>query len=105
MRGGSWQDDAEQLRCAARLASEDEDWKAEDPNFPLSPWWYTDDPTRGIGFRIFRSYQPLETQTISKFWDIDNEDIQMDVDMRMTEGRGVQSPIDPTLAEDIKTAN
>jgi sulfatase modifying factor 1 len=105
VRGGSWQDDAEQLRCAARLASEDEDWKAEDPNFPLSPWWYTDDPSRGIGFRIFRSYQPLDAKTITKFWEIDNEDIQMGVDMRMTEGRGVLSPIDPSLADDIKNAN
>ncbi len=105
VRGGSWQDDAEQLRAAARLASEDEDWKGEDPNFPLSPWWYTDDPARGIGFRVFRSYEPLKDDLITKFWEIDNEDIQMDVDMRLTEGRGVLSPIDPKLAEDIKQAN
>lgn len=105
LRGGSWQDEAEQLRAAARLTSEDEDWKNEDPNFPLSPWWYTDDPARGIGFRIFRSYEPLPAETIKKFWDIDNEDIQMDVDMRLSEGRGVLSPIDPSLADDIKKAN
>jgi formylglycine-generating enzyme required for sulfatase activity len=105
VRGGSWQDDAEQLRSAARLASEDEDWKAEDPNFPLSPWWYTDDPARGVGFRIFRSYEPIDAETIKKFWDIDNEDIQMDVEMRLTEGRGVLSPIDPSLGEQIKSAN
>ncbi|MCA9131696.1 MAG: SUMF1/EgtB/PvdO family nonheme iron enzyme, partial [Planctomycetales bacterium] len=105
VRGGSWQDEAEQLRCAARLASADEDWKTEDPNFPLSPWWYTDDPARGIGFRIFRSYEPLKAEVMKKFWDIDNEDIQMDVDMRLSEGRGVLSPIDPSLAEDIKKSN
>lgn len=105
VRGGSWQDDAEQLRSAARLGSSDEDWKANDPNFPLSPWWYTDDPTRGVGFRIVRSYQPLDDELITKFYEIDNEDIQMDVDMRMSEGRGVIGPIDPALAEDIKQAN
>lgn len=105
VRGGSWQDDAEQLRCAARLASEDEDWKSQDPNFPLSPWWYTDDPARGVGFRVFRSYQPLPNELITKFWEIDHEDIQIDVDMRLSEGRGVLSPIDPSLADDIKRAN
>ncbi len=105
VRGGSWQDDAEQLRSAARLASEDEDWKDEDPNFPLSPWWYTDDPARGVGFRIFRSYIPIDAELVKKFWDIDNEDIQMDVDMRLTEGRGVLSPINPALADDIKKSN
>lgn len=105
VRGGSWQDDAEALRCAARLGSEDEDWKGQDPNYPLSPWWYTDDPARGVGFRLFRSYQPLPDNVISKFWEIDNEDIQMDVDMRLDEGRGVLSPIDPSLAEDIKQAS
>jgi formylglycine-generating enzyme required for sulfatase activity len=105
IRGGSFQDDAEMLRSAARLASEDEDWKAEDPNIPLSPWWYTDDPTRGIGFRIFRSYEPLGSQVIEKFWDIDNEDIELDVQMRIDEGRGVITPVDPALAEAIQEAN
>jgi sulfatase modifying factor 1 len=105
VRGGSWQDDAAQLRSAARVGSADEDWKENDPNFPRSPWWYTDDPARGVGFRIVRSYKPLDEELITKFWEIDNEDIQMDVDMRLTEGRGVFSPIDPTLAEDIKQAN
>lgn len=104
VRGGSWQDDA-QFRLAARLASEDEDWKSQDPNFPLSPWWYTDDPARGVGFRVFRSYQPLPNELITKFWEIDHEDIQIDVDMRLSEGRGVLSPIDPSLADDIKRAN
>lgn len=105
VKGGSFQDDPEQLRAAARLGSEDEDWKGEDPNFPLSPWWYTDDPARGIGFRIFRGYQPIDDQTILKFWDIDNEDIQLDVEARLDEGRGVLTPIDPALADQIKSSN
>ena len=102
VRGGSWQDDPEQLRSAARVTSEDEDWKAEDPNVPLSPWWYTDDPTRGVGFRIFRSYKPLGEELVKKFWDIDNEDIEFDVEMRISGGRGAQSVIDKGLAEAIK---
>lgn len=104
VRGGSFEDDPEQLRSAARVSSEGEDWKTEDPNVPLSPWWYTDDPCRGIGFRIFRSYQPIDEETIKKFWDIDNDDIQLDVEMRLDEGRGVLTPVDPTLAEAIKAS-
>lgn len=104
VRGGSWQDDSEQLRSAARIGSEDEDWKDEDPNVPLSPWWYTDDPARGVGFRLFRSFKPLEPSLISKFWEIDHEDIKFDVDMRIKGGRGAQSVIDPELAKAIEKA-
>lgn len=102
VRGGSFEDDGEKLRSAARLSTEGEDWKTEDPNVPLSPWWFTDDPTRGIGFRIFRSYQALDDSTITKFWEIDHEDIQFDVDMRLDEGRGVITPVDPDLSKDIE---
>ena len=104
VRGGSWQDDAEQCRSAARIGTEDEDWKEEDPNIPLSPWWYTNDPARGVGFRICRSYQALDDEIIKKFWEIDHEDIELDVEMRITEGRGTQRTVDPSLAEAIKDA-
>ncbi|GIW98732.1 MAG: transcriptional regulator [Pirellulaceae bacterium] len=104
IRGGSFQDDPERLRCAARMGSEDEDWKAEDPNIPLSPWWFTDDPARGIGFRVVRSYQVLDDELIKKFWEIDHEDIELDVQMRLDEGRGVLSPVDPTLADQIRNS-
>ncbi len=105
VRGGSWQDEPERLRSAARIGSEDEDWKAEDPNVPLSPWWFTDDPSRGVGFRVFRSLQPVDEALLPKFWDVDHEDIEFDVESRISGGRGVQSVVDPTLAEDIKNAN
>ncbi|HND55282.1 MAG TPA: formylglycine-generating enzyme family protein, partial [Pirellulaceae bacterium] len=41
VRGGCWDDDAERLRSAARRGSHDDDWRAEDPNRPQSPWWFT----------------------------------------------------------------
>ncbi len=102
VRGGSWEMTAEEVRSAARLGSHDEDWKAEDPNLPLSPWWFTSDPARGVGFRLFRSYQPLADEKISKFWEIDSEDVQGDVDTRISEGRGVFGIVDPELPKAIE---
>ncbi len=104
LRGGSWQDYAPECRSSARLASGDEDdWKGEDPNVPLSPWWYTNDPTRGVGFRVFRSYKPLPQEAITKFWEIDHEFIRDDVADRLRTGRGVRSAVDATLPADIQT--
>ncbi|MDA1231111.1 MAG: SUMF1/EgtB/PvdO family nonheme iron enzyme, partial [Planctomycetota bacterium] len=40
VRGGSWEFPAADARSAARLPSNDREWKAYDPNRPLSPWWY-----------------------------------------------------------------
>lgn len=102
LRGGSWEDEPAQLRSAARLASDDEEWKVTDPNIPKSPWWYTDDPARGVGFRLFRSFKPLDAELAKKFYEIDNEDIQLSVDIRLEEGRGVRGYSDPSLAEEIK---
>lgn len=53
-RGGSWNDDPETLRSAARVASTP-DWKQQDPQIPQSIWYYTD--ATYVGFRIVR---PLE---------------------------------------------
>lgn len=50
-RGGSWDDEADDLRCAARRASSDE-WNRRDPQIPKSIWWLTDGTF--VGFRIVR---------------------------------------------------
>jgi formylglycine-generating enzyme required for sulfatase activity len=105
LRGGSWQDFAPECRSAARLGSLDADWKEEDPNVPLSPWWFTSDPTRGVGFRIFRSYESLSAQDLQKFWDVDHEFIAADINDRLISGRGVRSVVDPELADDIQQLN
>jgi formylglycine-generating enzyme required for sulfatase activity len=57
VRGGSFELEPEDCRSAARIAS-DKEWKTEDPNIPKSPWWYTDMPGLGVGFRLVR---PLES--------------------------------------------
>jgi formylglycine-generating enzyme required for sulfatase activity len=102
VRGGGFQDLPDRLRSASRMGSVDEDWKSEDPNVPLSPWWFTTDPARMIGFRLVRSYQPLSEQDIQRFWNIDHPDIELDVDTRLQEGRGAIGLAVPELAEDIR---
>ena len=102
VRGGSWEGDPENLRSAARLASDDEGWKEEDPNYPKSPWWFTSDPARGVGFRLFRSAKDLPTDQISKFWEPGPEDLQDDIQARLDGGRGGLGQVDPSLPEAMK---
>lgn len=101
VRGGSWEMEPEDLRSAARLASDDETWKEADPNFPRSPWWFTSDPARGVGFRVFRSYQPLKPEEIKKFWEASAENTINEVDTRVQGGRGGYGLVDPTLPKSI----
>ena len=57
VRGGSWDDDAEKLRSAARRGS-DRKWKEQDPQIPQSIWYHTD--AQMVGFRVVR---PLRMPT------------------------------------------
>jgi len=102
VRGGSWDDFPEACRSAARLGSDDPSWKSEDPNFPLSPWWFTSDPARGVGFRLVRPLEQLPREEMAKFWEIDNEDIEFDVESRIEEGRGALGLVGPELPEAIQ---
>jgi formylglycine-generating enzyme required for sulfatase activity len=59
-RGGSWDDDPEMLRSAARRAS-DKSWKVQDPQLPQSIWYFTD--AQFAGFRVVRPLvEPSEKQ-------------------------------------------
>ncbi|MEA1952623.1 MAG: formylglycine-generating enzyme family protein, partial [Planctomycetota bacterium] len=51
VRGGSWDDDPEDLRSASRRGSE-KDWKMQDPQIPQSIWYHTD--ANFLGFRVIR---------------------------------------------------
>lgn len=50
VRGGTYADDAAELRCAARGHTRHDDWLRTDPQNPKSIWWYSD--IRSIGFRV-----------------------------------------------------
>ena len=65
VRGGSYYDDAEYLRSAARLGSS-ESWKMRDPQFPKSKWWNTDAPF--VGFRIVKIENPPKETDYIKYW-------------------------------------
>jgi len=103
VKGGSWEDDPENCRSAFRLGSEEEAWKKEDPNLPYSPWWFTSDPTRGIGFRVIRPLkEDIAKEDKEEFWKADAEDITEGVENRLQEGRGVLGIVDKDLPAAIK---
>ena len=65
LRGGSYKDEAENTRSAARLAS-DKKWNARDPQIPRSKWWNTDAPF--IGFRVVRPVRQPDAATADQFF-------------------------------------
>lgn len=66
VRGGSYLDAPEILRCANRWKSE-ASWNRRDPQIPKSKWWLTD--AMGVGFRIVRPLQQPSTSEIEAFYD------------------------------------
>lgn len=50
VRGGMFQDDAANVRTAARGSTDHDMWLKTDPQMPKSIWWYSD--IKSIGFRI-----------------------------------------------------
>lgn len=97
VRGGTWEKDPPELRVASRLVSNYVVWKDVDPMVPQSPWWITDDPARGIGFRVFQSYKKLSEDKMKRFWESNSEEVDYQVDFKLDEGRGIRGLVDPTL--------
>ena len=66
VRGGSWQDDPELLRSAARRGS-DRSWKMQDPQLPKSIWYHTD--AQFLGFRVIRPLKIPTAEEAAKYWN------------------------------------
>lgn len=64
-RGGSWMDNLEHLRCAARRPSA-ANWKERDPQIPKSDWWLTNAPF--VGFRLVRPRVEPTPEEIEQYW-------------------------------------
>ncbi len=65
-RGGSWNDPADQVTCAARVAS-DPSWKQQDPQLPKSIWYETD--AQWLGFRLLRPTKLPSAEEMFKYWN------------------------------------
>lgn len=66
VRGGSWDDDPDKLRSAARRASSPE-WNRQDPQNPKSLWYLTDGSM--VGFRIVRPLATPDLVTMHTYWN------------------------------------
>ncbi|MEM7306486.1 MAG: formylglycine-generating enzyme family protein [Planctomycetota bacterium] len=82
VRGGSWDDDPDRLRSAARRASK-KSWKVQDPQLPKSIWYHTD--ATFVGFRVVRPFAPPPREEWSRYWDADLETIS---DIQQKQRRG-----------------
>jgi len=66
VRGGSWDDDPQKLRSAARRGSSKE-WKQQDPQIPQSIWYLTD--AQFLGFRVVRPLLVPSAEEKAKLWE------------------------------------
>ncbi len=101
-RGGSWDSGIADLRSAARFKNDD--WRESDPNLPKSPWWFTDDESMAVGFRLLRPLDVPDRATQEKFWELYSEQLKKDVADRIRGGRGVYGLVSPKMAQEIKEA-
>jgi formylglycine-generating enzyme required for sulfatase activity len=72
VRGGSWNDDEESVRCTVRVAS-NADWKKQDPQLPKSIWYMTD--AQWLGFRLVRPAALPSAEEMYRAW---NNGVELD---------------------------
>ena len=102
VRGGSFILESEQCRSAARLPST-KSWRTTDPNIPKSPWWYTDEPATGVGFRLMRPLKTATREEKEAVWAADVDRIMYEAKNRIHDnGRGRFGTVDPQLPKDIR---
>ncbi len=81
-RGGSWDDDPELLRSAARRASKP-GWKVQDPQLPKSIWYHTD--ARFLGFRLVRPWKVPSVEEQRRYWEADVDSV-LEIQERQRKG-------------------
>ena len=65
VRGGSWDDDPDRLRSAARRKSR-KGWKVQDPQLPKSIWYHTD--AQFLGLRLVRPLKTPSAEEMFEYW-------------------------------------
>lgn len=68
VRGGSFDDDPDRLRSAARRGSS-ANWQQQDPQLPRSIWYLTD--AKFVGFRVVRPLHPPSEEEQARCWNAD----------------------------------
>jgi len=101
-RGGSYDSDPEDCRSASRFGTKGDKWKIEDPNEPKSPWWYSDEPSLCVGFRIVRPLRSATDEEKAKVWNAAAQETLDAANHRIKEGRGSWGLVDKDLPEAIK---
>lgn len=102
VRGGHYLAFEDECRSASRLGSEKK-WRDDDPNTPKSPWWYTNEPATGVGFRLLRPLQAPTREQQDSFWKADVERIIYEAKARIEDnGRGRFGTVDPQLPQEIQ---
>jgi formylglycine-generating enzyme required for sulfatase activity len=73
VRGGSWDDDPEDLRSAARRKSK-KGWKVQDPQLPKSIWYHTD--ASFVGVRVVRPLTVPSAEERARYWEADLDSVR-----------------------------
>ena len=102
LRGGTWDNEPAQLRSAARMQSDDNTWREQDPNRPRSPCWFTEEIALTVGFRILRPLAVPAKEQLDRVWDADIDSIRRDVAAVLNAGHGAKGLVDPTLPDAIQ---
>ncbi|HEX6883339.1 MAG TPA: formylglycine-generating enzyme family protein [Planctomycetota bacterium] len=84
VRGGSWDDDPEALRSAARRGSH-KGWKIQDPQIPKSIWYLTD--ARFVGFRVVRPLHPPPPEEWARYFEPEADSIREVLEKQRSGGR------------------
>ena len=66
VRGGAWNEPAENCRCGIRTAS-NAAWKMQDPQLPKSIWYLTD--AQWVGFRVVRPLKVPSAEEMYRYWN------------------------------------